>query len=100
MAKANATVCGIPTRVGKRASYGGGNIYPGARAIGSVAPISTASAKHLVRSLFGHERLPRMGYELTLCTHQYLSNTSGKLEVVRRASGEFQGARSRSRSRR
>lgn len=97
MAKSNATVCGIPTRVGKRASYGGGNIYPGARAIGSVAPISKASAKHLVRSLFGHERLPRMGYELTLCANQYLNNKSGKLEVVRRAAGEFQGARSRSR---
>ena len=97
MAKSNATVCGIPTRVGKRATYGGGSIYPGARNIGAFAPISKASAKLLVRSLFGHERLPRMGYELTLCDHQYLNNKSGKFEIVRRASGEFQGARSRSR---
>lgn len=91
--KPNAVVCGIPTRVGKRTSYGGGNIYPGAVNIGSYAPISKPNAKNLMRALFGHERLPRPGYEVPLCGYQYLENKAGKLEIVRRQSGGFQGRR-------
>ena len=102
-----ATICGIPdVKVGKASTYGGGNIYPGVRELGRYAPISKPQAKQLMQKLFGHDRLPRVGYQTLLCDvpakhwqemskRTYLTNTSGKLTVERHASGDFEGRRKR-----
>lgn len=93
------TICGVPgVNVRGERTYGGGNIYPGARDIGRSAAISKDQAKRLSSKL-GINRLPRVGYEMTLCSNTYLSNNGGRFEVTRRASGGFQGARSRRRRR-
>lgn len=97
--KPNATVCGVSTRLGKSIDYGGGHIAPTARRLGVYAPISKPGARRLMRALFGHERLPRPGYEVTLCDNQYLGNMSGSFQVERRASGDFRGVTRRRRRR-
>lgn len=91
--KPNATVCGVPTRLSHAIRYGGGNIYSGARNIGQYASISKPGAKRMMLALFGHARLPRPGYETKLCGDQYMENMNGLYHIVRRAPGDFQGAR-------
>lgn len=98
--KPNATVCGIPTRIGGTIRYGGGNVYVNARDIGGYASISKPGAKRLMMALFGHARLPRPGYETKLCADQYLVNMSGSLQVNRRASGPIAGPSRKRRRRR
>lgn len=99
--KPNARICGVPTKVGRPISYGGGHIVPSARKLGQYASISKPGARRLMEALFGPgKRPPRPGYEVRLCADQYLVNRSGSFEIVRRASGEFQGVRTRRRRRR
>lgn len=94
------TICGIPVRVRNEREYGGGHIYVGAGVISRFAQISKAEAKKLTEKL-GIGRLPRMGYEMTLCEKTVLENTSGRFSVgQRRGSAPFSGARGRRRRRR
>lgn len=92
-AKPNATVCGVPARLGGAVHYGGGHITTGVGRLGHWRSISKPGARRLMKALFGHERLPRPGHEVKLCDDQYLESMSGSLQVVRRASGEMRGGR-------
>lgn len=94
------TICGIPgVRVMDEREYGGGKIYPGAMRISRYARISKPQAQKLIAAL-GISRLPRMGYEMTLCEKTVLENTSGRFSVGQRTgAASFQGARRRRRKR-
>ena len=88
------TVCAIPrVKIGPPRAYGGGNVYPGARAISHYATISRAEAVKLTTSVFGSKRLPRMGHEMLICNSTWLENTSGRFVISRRGDGEFKGTR-------
>lgn len=93
--------CGLTINAGKVTTYGGGHIFPGARDIGRHARVSAATARKITASI--GVKPPRPGYEMLICggrgtnDAQYLVNHGGKYEVVRRASGEFAGARRRKR---
>ena len=100
MSKPNATVCGVPTRLGGAIHYGGGHLTTGVGPLGHWRAISKPGAKRLLKALFGHERTPRPGHEVKLCDAQFLENMSGSFQVVRRASGEMRGVRGRRRSKR
>lgn len=92
------TICGIPgVRIRGEREYGGGHIYTGAGTISRFAQISKTEAKKLADKL-GIPRLPRMGYEMTLCEKTVLENTSGRFSIgQRRGSAPFSGARHRKR---
>lgn len=89
-------VCGliIPTEGGAQ-TYGGGNLYPGARIIGSFAWINKATAKRLAGA-FGF-RQPRPGYEMQICKDVWLRRRGHGFEVTSRQPGGFRGVRKRSR---
>jgi hypothetical protein len=93
----NATVCGIPTSLGGAVHYDGGHLTTGIGPLGHWRAISKPAAKRLLSSLFGHERLPRPGYEVKLCGDQYLENISGSFQVRKRGSGEMSGRRRKAR---
>lgn len=105
MPRTKIKVCGVPVLAYNEQTYGGGHIAPTARNIGRFAHVSKATAKKLLKTLFGHEKLPRAGYEMKLCDNQYLGHrrnafdASLPYEVVRRASGEFAGTTKRKRKR-
>lgn len=99
MPRTNATVCGIPTFLGGAVHYGGGHLTTGVGKLGHWRSIGKPGAKRLMKALFGHERVPRPGYEVKLCDDQYLENIAGSFQVVRRAPGEMRGARRKRRRR-
>ena len=86
-----ANVCQIRVPIGMPISYGGGHIAPTARHLGMYAPVSKPTAKKLAAAI--GVRVPRPGWEVTLCKDTYLANMSGSFQVERRASGEFQGVK-------
>ena len=104
-------VCGLyVATIGKPTSYGGGNIYPGARDLGTFAKVSPSTAAYLATA-FGR-RVPRPGYEIQLCNDVWLSQLKrfrtgprggyeprgkGQFEVVRHASGGLRGGKKRRR---
>ncbi len=75
------TVCGVKVLVTSRSTYGGGHIAPTARYLGQVGKIGKSSAKKLTTTL-GIGRLPKPGYEMTLCEGVKLGNRSGRFELV------------------
>jgi hypothetical protein len=89
----NTTVCGIPTHLGGPIHYGGGHITVGVGKLGHYRSISKPGAKRLLKSLFGHERTPRPGYEIKLCGDQYLENMSGSFQIRKRVPGDISGAK-------
>ena len=98
--KPNATVCGVPEVLGGPIHYNSTSPKPGVGTNGHYRAISRPGAKRVVKALFGHERLPRPGFERKLCENQYLVNNLGSLDIVRRGPGDIRGARRRKRSRR
>lgn len=75
------SVCGVKVLVTSRTTYGGGHIAPTARYLGQVGKIGKASAKKLTTQL-GIGRLPKPGYEMTLCEGVKLGNSAGRFELV------------------
>jgi len=90
MPRKRVTVCGIPILAVPH-TYGGGNVYPGARDIGTYAEVSEKTARKLARSV--DARLPQPGYELNLCKDTWLVNKAGRFEVDRRMHGGLKGRR-------
>jgi hypothetical protein len=90
--KKKIRICGlyVPTK-GAPESYGGGNIYLGARDIGSVVRVSVATAKMLLASVQARPRLPRPGWETKLCGSTYLRMSRDGWEVQVLRSGGFRG---------
>lgn len=102
--KPNATVCGIPARLGGVIRFGASGrataLDPAGGFIGSHRAISTPGAKKLVQALFGPKaRLPRAGQKLQLCGNQFLI-CHGGCDIYRYDTGEIAGARKRKKRRR
>jgi len=86
------TVCGLKISVTEARRYGGGHVAP-VRDLGTTARVSKAMARRLAEAT--GVRLPRMGWEVTLCDKVYLENVSGMFSITKRASGGLSGARRR-----
>lgn len=89
--KPNATVCGVPTSLGGAIHDDGGNLRTGVGPAGHWRAISKPGAKRLMKAIFGHERLPRLGQSVKLCDGQYLDNVH-TFQVRRDQPGEMRGA--------
>jgi hypothetical protein len=100
--KPNKTVCGIPVHIAGSIFHkdaGGSPTVNEREAVGAYrrAAISKPGAKRLAEAL--GLRLPRAGYEIKLCTDQYLVHNGAGFDVVRRAHGDFSGTTKRRRRR-
>lgn len=91
-AKPNATVCGIPVKLG-------GTLTREVPHYGVIQhrAIGKPDARKLLAATHNRTRLPRPGHTVPLCGDLWLTSMSGSLQVEKLGPGEFRGARARRR---